>query len=125
MRPPRSARKLKSAPMLPRRANHRIAGRRPDGGARDTPLESDLDSGCAMTTLHFKISGMSCGGCANSVRSMLSQQLGVDKDRVEVSFEDGTATVKMDAAPGAAQVESALKTLNEQDFPASVAGGFA
>lgn len=76
-----------------------------------------------MKTLELKVSEMSCGGCANSVRAVLSQELSVDKDQVEVSVEDGKARVKSDAEPTSEQVDSALKALKEQGFPASVVGG--
>ncbi|AWV91308.1 heavy-metal-associated domain-containing protein [Bradymonas sediminis] len=76
-----------------------------------------------MKTLELSVAGMSCGGCANAVRTMLSQKLGVDRDRVEVSAEAGTASVKLDSAPTPEQLESALQALKEQDFPASIVQG--
>jgi len=76
-----------------------------------------------MKTLELSVAGMSCGGCANAVQTMLSQKLGVDKDRVEVSAEAGTASVKLDSAPSADQLNSALQALKEQDFPASIVDG--
>lgn len=70
-----------------------------------------------MTTLEFSVEGMTCGGCANGVRATLSQQLGVPRDRVEVSHVDGSARVSLDAAPSPEQLESALAALQKKGFP--------
>ena len=73
-----------------------------------------------MTTLKFAVEGMTCGGCANGVRATLSQQFGVDKDRVEVSHTDGSAQVSLDGAPAPEQLESALAALQKKGYPGRV-----
>ena len=47
-----------------------------------------------MTEITLPISGMHCGGCVNSVKSVLSALPGVD--RVEVTLEPGQAVVSYD-----------------------------
>ncbi len=47
-----------------------------------------------MQTEHLKVTGMSCGGCVNSVTTALKAVDGVDD--VNVSLADGGATVSYD-----------------------------
>jgi copper chaperone len=49
-----------------------------------------------METVVIKVNGMTCGGCVNSVRKVISAIDGVSK--VEVSLEGAKATVVYDAA---------------------------
>lgn len=49
-----------------------------------------------MVTITFKVGGMSCMGCVNSVKRLLSQVAGVF--RVEVDLAGGTAEVDYDPA---------------------------
>jgi len=47
-----------------------------------------------MTEITLRISGMHCGGCVNSVKSVLSALPGVE--RVEVMLDPGQAIVAYD-----------------------------
>jgi len=49
-----------------------------------------------METIIVKVSGMTCGGCVNSVRKVIAAIDGVSK--VDVSLEQAQATVVYDAA---------------------------
>jgi copper chaperone CopZ len=49
-----------------------------------------------METIVIKIAGMSCGGCVNSVRNVLTAINGVTK--IDVSLPDAQATVEYDLA---------------------------
>ena len=55
-----------------------------------------------MQTEHLKVTGMSCGGCVNSVTTALKAVDGVDD--VNVSLADGGATVSYDQQIGRAHV---------------------
>jgi copper chaperone CopZ len=73
-----------------------------------------------MTELKLYVSGMSCNGCVNSVRTILSNGLGVDKDDIDVSLDNGTAVIKPgeDAPSGGDQLDETLYKLKKQGFPA-------
>ncbi|MEU4645699.1 heavy metal-associated domain-containing protein [Micromonospora sp. NPDC023814] len=60
----------------------------------------------------YTVSGMTCGGCANSVRKHLSTVAGVT--RVEVDVTDGLVTVTSDAALEAADVRTAVEQAGYQ-----------
>jgi copper chaperone len=63
-----------------------------------------------MQTLNFDISGMTCGGCAGSVKRALSKLPGVSQ--VEVSLQPGSAAVTVDPDHITAdQIASALTSL--------------
>lgn len=49
-----------------------------------------------METVTLKISGMVCGGCANTVKQALLAQAGVNE--ANVSHEEATAEVQFDPA---------------------------
>lgn len=49
-----------------------------------------------METTVFSVRGMTCGGCVNSVRKVLTATAGVSS--VDVSLEKSQATVVYDAA---------------------------
>jgi copper chaperone len=49
-----------------------------------------------METTVFSVRGMTCGGCVNSVRKVLTAAAGVSS--VDVSLEKSQATVVYDAA---------------------------
>ncbi len=49
-----------------------------------------------METVTFKVSGMTCGGCVNSVRKVVAALSGVGS--VDVSLEQAQATVSYDPA---------------------------
>ena len=58
----------------------------------------------------FDISGMSCGGCVNSVTRVLRSVSGIEPLHVEV----GRATVRID--PARATVEDARKAIERAGF---------
>ncbi|MFG3420882.1 heavy-metal-associated domain-containing protein [Micromonospora sp. NPDC049460] len=60
----------------------------------------------------YTVSGMTCGGCANSVRKHLSTVAGVT--RVEVDVTDGLVTVTSDAALETADVRTAVEQAGYQ-----------
>jgi copper chaperone len=61
-----------------------------------------------METTTIKVSGMTCMGCVNSVKRVLSAVKGVST--VDVSLDKGSATVQYDAAVAApAQFKSAIE----------------
>jgi copper chaperone len=69
-----------------------------------------------MQTLHFDVSGMTCGGCTSSVQRALRQLDGVSD--VEVSLNPGGAIVTVE--PGVvtvAQIEAVLDDLGFQAKP--------
>ncbi len=49
-----------------------------------------------MTTITLNIQGMTCGGCVNGVKRVLTNFSGVRQ--VEVSLEKGRATIEYDPA---------------------------
>jgi copper chaperone CopZ len=73
-----------------------------------------------MARLKLEVSGMNCGGCANSVRTILSDKLGVEKDRVDVRLDDEAASVELNTAASAEKLDAALFELQEQGFPSKV-----
>ncbi len=76
-----------------------------------------------MKQTKLYVSGMSCNGCVNSVRTILSKNLGVDKDEIDVSLDNGTAVISTDEPLDAKseQLAEALYALKEQGFPAQKA----
>lgn len=67
--------------------------------------------------MELKVEGMTCGGCVGSVRRILTKQLELPEDRVEVQLEGGRATVP-DDVPGD-KLEAALQKLSGAGFPAT------
>lgn len=65
--------------------------------------------------MELKVDNMTCGGCVNSVRRILSKQLVVDESEVEVSLDSGSATIP-DVAPDVLQ--NALEKLSGAGFDA-------
>jgi copper chaperone len=62
-----------------------------------------------METTTIKVSGMTCMGCVNSVKKVLTAVNGVRA--VDVSLDQGRATVDYDPAVAApAQFKSAIET---------------
>ena len=55
-----------------------------------------------MAVLNLKVGGMSCGGCVNSVKRLLTALDGVQA--VEVDLAQGQVTVNYDAARVEAEV---------------------
>ena len=61
-----------------------------------------------METITFKVGGMTCGGCVNSVRKVVSAVSGVNT--VDVSLEKAQAVIAFDPAKtGAAALKSAIE----------------
>lgn len=69
------------------------------------------------------VSGMSCNGCVNSVRTILSNNLGIDKDSIDVNIEGGSAIIRTDEPldPNSDQLAETLYELKKQGFPAQKA----
>ncbi len=61
-----------------------------------------------MLTEHFKVTGMTCGGCANNVARALKEVRGVGD--VDVSLSAGEATVQYnERLTSSEQLKSAVK----------------
>ena len=73
-----------------------------------------------MSELKLYVSGMSCGGWVNSVRTILSNGLGIDKDDVDVDLDNGTAVIKPgeSVATESDRLNETLYELKKQGFPA-------
>ncbi|QDG51514.1 heavy-metal-associated domain-containing protein [Persicimonas caeni] len=73
-----------------------------------------------MKELKILVSGMSCGGCANSVRTIISKNLGLDKDDIDVSVDNGTAIIATDEPvdTDSDTFHATLYELKKQGFPA-------
>jgi len=66
-----------------------------------------------MQTLTFDVNGMSCGGCASSVKQAVVEIDGVSQ--VEINLSPGSATVQVDPARvTSAQIEAAISKLGYQ-----------
>ncbi|MFW5966330.1 MAG: heavy-metal-associated domain-containing protein [Persicimonas sp.] len=73
-----------------------------------------------MDDYKLYVSGMSCEGCANSVRSILSNELALDEEDIEVSIDNGTAVIASDEPfnEDSDRLAAALYALKKQGFPA-------
>ena len=73
-----------------------------------------------MKELKILVSGMSCNGCVNSVRTILSKNLGLDKDDIEISLSNGTAVIATDEPvdTDSEKFHTTLYELKRQGFPA-------
>ena len=60
-----------------------------------------------MSTTTVTVEGMSCGGCANSVRAELTHIPGVAE--VDVDVTNGTVTIASDAPVDAAAIRAAVE----------------
>ncbi|KMO67167.1 copper chaperone CopZ [Mycobacterium sp. BK558] len=65
-----------------------------------------------MTTTTISVEGMTCGGCANSVRAELSHIPGVHD--VDIDLSHGTVTIASDAPIVAADLRSAIEEAGYQ-----------
>ena len=72
-----------------------------------------------MKNIKLYVSGMSCDGCVNSVRTILSKNLGIDKDDIDVNLDNGTAIFGTDANvdPDSDEFAATLYELKNQGFP--------
>ncbi len=73
-----------------------------------------------MKHLKILVSGMSCGGCVNSVQTIISKKLDIDKDDIEVSLDNGTAIIATDEPvdTDSETFHATLYELKKQGFPA-------
>ena len=76
-----------------------------------TPTQPEREQS-PMKNATFKIEGMRCDGCANTVRSLVEKELGVQA--VAVSFTDGQARVLYD--PQAIDEERLVTTIQKPGF---------
>ncbi|MET1085265.1 MAG: heavy metal-associated domain-containing protein [Burkholderiales bacterium] len=61
-----------------------------------------------METVTMRVTGMTCGGCVNSVKRVVQAVAGVDS--VDVSLEKGEAVVRYDASTASpAQIAQAIE----------------
>jgi copper chaperone CopZ len=60
-----------------------------------------------MSTTTITVEGMSCGGCANSVRAELTHIPGVVE--VDVDISSGTVTIASDAPVDSAAIRAAVE----------------
>lgn len=61
-----------------------------------------------METVTMKVTGMTCGGCVNSVKRVVQAVAGVDS--VDVSLEKGEAVVRYDVSTASpAQIAQAIE----------------
>lgn len=60
-----------------------------------------------MSTTTITVEGMSCGGCANSVRAELTDIPGVVE--VDVDISDGTVTIASDTPVDSAAIRAAVE----------------
>jgi copper chaperone CopZ len=67
------------------------------------------EASASGVTLNYKITGMTCGGCASSIQDTVAALEGVNS--CEVSFESGSAIVKVGDAAIAPNVEKAITDL--------------
>jgi len=65
-----------------------------------------------MQTTTIKIEGMTCGGCVNSVKTVLEKLPGVDQ--VEVSLDNAEAVVQHDATQ--TSVEQLKEAISDAGF---------
>ncbi|MFP4597545.1 MAG: heavy-metal-associated domain-containing protein [Persicimonas sp.] len=75
-----------------------------------------------MSQIKLYVSGMSCNGCVNTVRTVLSNKLGLEKDDVDVSLDNGTAVIATDKPldPDSEELAGALLDLKKRGFPAQM-----
>ncbi|SCL44776.1 Copper chaperone CopZ [Micromonospora citrea] len=67
-----------------------------------------------MNTATYKVTGMTCNGCANKVKNLLSELDGVDA--VEVDLAAGRATLRASRGIDEARV---VETLEEAGYEAA------
>ncbi|MGE2732403.1 heavy-metal-associated domain-containing protein [Mycolicibacterium vaccae] len=65
-----------------------------------------------MTTSTIAVAGMTCGGCANSVRAELKAVPGVVD--VDIDLSNGTVTINSDAPLDEAAVKAAVEEAGYQ-----------
>jgi copper chaperone CopZ len=65
-----------------------------------------------MKTITLNVTGMSCEGCANSVKAALSQLAGVHK--ADVSLADKTAVLEVEEIVDAADMIGAVEAAGYQ-----------
>ncbi len=77
-----------------------------------TQVEADTK----LTTTHFQVTGMTCGGCEAAVRMAVNRLEGITE--VEASYEEGKATVTYDATT--AKPEDIINAIEKLGYKAEV-----
>ncbi len=77
-----------------------------------TRVEADTK----LTTTHFQVAGMTCGGCEAAVRMAVNRLEGITE--VKASYEEGKATVTYDATR--AKPEDIIKAIEKLGYKAEV-----
>lgn len=67
--------------------------------------------------MELKVDGMSCGGCVNSVKRILTKELEISEDQVDVQLTEGKASVP-DSVPQE-KLSEALQRLAAAGFPSA------
>ncbi len=80
----------------------------------DLGAEAAAETETAAYTLHFKVDGMFCSGCEQTVRSRISELDGVVS--CEVSHRDGTAVVRVRSED---VIDRILREVDEAGFEIS------
>lgn len=75
-----------------------------------------VDSSAVVAQARFKITGMTCAGCATTIKAALEQTVGVH--RAEVSYERAEAVVDYD--PQVTSPEKIREAINETGFTAEI-----
>ena len=82
-----------------------------------TMVFNDMPGDSTQTkTVKLKITGMTCGGCANHIHNALSKKQGVISD--DVSYPGDVATIKYD--PDKITEEEIIKAIKKTGFKAEV-----
>lgn len=84
--------------------------------ARSSVQASAIDSSRVAAQARFKITGMTCAGCATTIKAALERTAGVR--RAEVSYERAEAVVDYD--PQVTSPEKIREAINETGFTAEV-----
>jgi mercuric ion transport protein len=83
------------------------------------PVAATIGSAPRWQTANYRIGGMSCAACATHIEHVVRQLPGVQA--VTVSYDQGTAQVRFDAAQSrAAQVEQAINSTGYPILPVTV-----
>ena len=65
-----------------------------------------------MSTTTITVAGMSCGGCASSVRAELSSIAGIVD--VDIDLSDGTVTIDSEVPVDTAAIRAAVEEAGDQ-----------
>ncbi|HEX8628690.1 MAG TPA: heavy metal-associated domain-containing protein [Catenuloplanes sp.] len=76
-------------------------------GCATATMDTTSTTGTAGVPSTYTVAGMTCGGCANSVRNELASLAGVTDARIDVA--SGTVTIISDAPVDAGEVRAAVE----------------